>query len=261
MRLQPPAVRTNEIEKQIKRDFSKHQVTEFANTKHAQIYRCQQPGTWINGFDIILAPTCITVSGDIGEVLYTVGRGLKFLAGYGCSSYGFEKLDDAYRNKKEVNNYALAEYVYNLIYDLLELENINSKYFPEELIPPSEIDESKPEKLQLAIEFLWLDVLEKLYLPDEYIENEEYPEWLNQIEVSEENLEIIYNMSDHLRDHDYTPDEHELYQIIRDTHWDDIDPEWFDGGFLVEARSVSWVTSCAQWAAAKWLEENKSEAA
>ncbi len=257
MNFETPNQRMEKLEEQVQRALANHKVKELVNTEHVQLYRCQKPGTWVYGFDIILSPTCITVSGDIGEVLYTVGRDMGFLAKDGCSGYGLGKLEQVYRDKKEVNDFLVADYLYSLIYEYFELGTIESSDLPDEIKEPSALNQDNPKELAIAINSLFCQVIEVLYEN----EPEELPEWLRQIKANEDEVENIYYLFDQLRHHDYKPSEQELYNIIHNNNLCEIDPDWWERGLTVIDWHVLWVCACAEFAAKQWLEQDINKAA
>ncbi|MDE1465730.1 hypothetical protein [Spartinivicinus poritis] len=249
MNFETPQQRLNAIHEQIQRQLANHEITELVNTDQIKLYRCKQPGTWAYGFDIILAPTCITISGDIGHVLYNVGRGLDFLAGYGCTDYGFKKLDDVYRQQKEVSSYQLASYLYPLIYKHLWFETIAPEKKPAALIDPEHWHQATTNEIAGAMEVLW-DAVKQLHLTED---EAKLPTWLQDIDYDEATIEGIYTLLDELRDSHYQPDLADLHPTLQDSILPELDPDWWEHCFTETEWNVVWVTACAQWAASRFL--------
>lgn len=66
----------NDVEKRIVEDLKYHVVTVLldgvtskAGNKYLH-YRCQKPGTWINGFDVVVWPGSMCYTGDMGDFLF-----------------------------------------------------------------------------------------------------------------------------------------------------------------------------------------------
>ena len=255
MSFETPSQRMKNIKNEVQQRLANHEVKELANTKYVKLYRCSKPTTRIDSFDIILGPGCITVSGDIGEVLYTVGKGIEFLAKDGCSCYGLGKLEETYRRKKEVCDYFIADYLYELIYDHFGLEEIKSDDFPEELKHPSYFKEDNPEDLETAIDILYFDVVKPLYR-----NSGKLPKHLGQIEADEKKIAGIYYLLREVREHNYKPDEYELYSIIENSILCDLDECWWECSFTVKSWHVLFVAACAQYAAGRVLEQKKEAA-
>lgn len=245
-----PYQREKEIKKRAQEKLKDHQFTELVNNDEVQIYRCRdKSGSVVYGFDIILAPNCIAVSGDIGRVLYGVGRGLDFLAQYGCSHYGFEKLDSVYREKKETSAYLVAHRFYSGIFYRLAFDYIEKR--PEPLKKPSDIE---PEELQAALEELYATI-SRLYR-----NRNNLPKWMIEISAEEKDYESLYDLLRELREYNYEPDEQQLRDIILDNSWPEIDCDWWDYGYTQPDSCVMWVTACAEYAAGRILEQQKEAA-
>lgn len=250
MSFKSPLQRDHNVKQKAESILKNNKVTELVNTDDVQIYRCRDKSdSVVYGFDIILAPNCITISGDIGRILYGEGKGLDFLAQYGCSDYGFEKLDSAYREKNETNDYLVADHFYKIIYEHLQIGFFEGEEFSEELKEPSKLSTS--EELEVA-----LDALTKLVV------DAEKGKFLQGLWRSND-LNCFSIILRRLQEHCFEPSEDELMQIIEDSEISslNIDSEWWEYDVTVPVWKNLWVTACAQWAATKWLEQSKSKAA
>ncbi|NYZ69340.1 hypothetical protein H0A36_25305 [Endozoicomonas sp. SM1973] len=245
-----PYQREKEYKKRAEERLKDHQFTLLVDTEEVQIYRCRdKSGSVVYGFDIILAPNCITVSGDIGRVLYGVGRGLGFLANYGCSNYGFEKLDRAYYERKEVSDYLVADYFYRAIYEQLGLEELEDNNPPKDLKTPSDV---KPSELYAALR----ELKRTLQTYNNANSWEELPEWLQGISLDDSPY-YFKELLNELAQCSYKPSsEEELFRLMSEN---DISEkiDWPEDDFTVHHSSVMWVTACAEYAAGRILEQQK----
>lgn len=96
-----------------------HQYTQLANTDTVEVWRAQKPGSSAYAFDITMSRYGIAVYGDIGSLVFNVGRsyGLKFLAGTD-EDYVYRKLDESSR-ETDLDEAYLVDIVHNAIIELL----------------------------------------------------------------------------------------------------------------------------------------------
>ncbi|WP_163836823.1 hypothetical protein [Spartinivicinus ruber] len=245
-----PYQREKEYKNRAAERLKDHQFTLLVDTDEVQIYRCSRPNTIVYSFDIVLAPNCIAISGDIGRVLYSVGRGLGFLANYGCSDYGFEKLDSAYSEKREVSAYLVADTFYRLIYEFLAFEEIESDEIPKAFKKPSEVES---EELEEALE----ELRKALTSLHDTLDDSNLPKWLKGFEANDNTIRCFHDLIEALAGHSYEPDEQLLGQIIQDTGYSDFDYDWWDYSYTQPDSNVMWVTACAEYAAGRILERQK----
>ena len=118
-------IRTHAIEA-----FKNHKVTVLCNTPEVQMFRCQKPGTWVYGFQVVCADNMICLTGDIDSILIEPGygrNGTKFLRGsINCEGYFLEKVRNTKNHTEYDADYAI-EYLQCLIKDTEEQEEHEEK--------------------------------------------------------------------------------------------------------------------------------------
>ena len=245
-----PYQREKEYKKRAEERLKEHQFTLLVDTEEVQIYRCSRPNTIVYSFDIVLAPNCIAISGDIGRVgrvLYGVGKGLGFLANYGCSDYGFEKLDSAYFERKEISGYLVADCFYRTIYEHFGLEEIEEP--PQDLKKPSDV---KSGELYAALR----ELKRTLQIYHDANGWEELPEWLQGISLDDDPY-YFKELLNELEQCNYKPSSEDELCRLMDEHGITERIELPEGDFTVHHSSVMWVTACAEYAAGRILEQQK----
>lgn len=106
-----------DVKRRIATDLAKHQITQIHAKGVYGHWKCQEPGTWINGFNIVTWPGSLCYTGDMGEYLFQK-RGtdmIAFMRGSAMSySYAAEKCtahgrDEISEFRKEVFNEILED--------------------------------------------------------------------------------------------------------------------------------------------------------
>jgi hypothetical protein len=115
-----------------------HQYTQLASTDAVEVWRAQKPGSSSYAFDITMSRYGIAVYGDIGNLVFNVGRsyGLKFLAGTD-EDYVYRKLDHNCR-ETDLDEAYLVDIVHNAIVELLGERDLELPEFKQAPVPLAE---------------------------------------------------------------------------------------------------------------------------
>jgi hypothetical protein len=65
-----PAANRREASKDFPRDVAAHRVSILLDADQHRHLRCQKPGTWVHGFDIVTYPGTLCYSGDMGSFVF-----------------------------------------------------------------------------------------------------------------------------------------------------------------------------------------------
>ena len=75
------------------------------------VYHCHKPGTRVYSFELFIGREGISVSGDIGPIVWDGRTGLGFLAGGDVDYYVYSKLASVYSDKQEVDRSRVEEFL------------------------------------------------------------------------------------------------------------------------------------------------------
>lgn len=92
------------------------------DTEHYRGWYCHKPGTGVYNFELIFGMRGIYINGDIDSLVFSVARGLGFLAGDDIDYYIHSKLDEAYREQYEIDPVAMEQWVMATVIEFLEEE-------------------------------------------------------------------------------------------------------------------------------------------
>jgi len=77
------------VKERIAKDLAEHVITVRHEQGMYRHYRCQKPGTWNMGFDIVTWPGSLCYTGDMGDYLFQRTEDMIAFMRGSCMSYGY----------------------------------------------------------------------------------------------------------------------------------------------------------------------------
>lgn len=77
------------VKRRIEADLKDHVITAIHACGMHRHYRCQKPGTWCMGFDVVTWPGSLCFTGDMGDFLFQRTEDMIAFMRGSCMSYGY----------------------------------------------------------------------------------------------------------------------------------------------------------------------------